>query len=212
MPFVLPKVYPLTDVGLTGLTHAEQVVRLAEGGASFIQLREKRLYGREFYESAKTAVIAAHDLGVRLVINDRADIAAAVGADGVHLGQNDVPAVAARQFLGTRAVIGLSTHNLSQALAATRLPINYLAVGPIFSTSTKDDTEPELGLEGLREIRDGIGEFPLVAIGGITAERATEVLNAGADSVAVVSALLSAPDEIAARTASLIRLLSVQQI
>ena len=208
MTFRLPKIYPLTDTGLTGLTHAEQVYRLAQGGASLIQLREKRAAGREFYESAKSAVRAAHERGIRLIINDRADIAAAVGADGVHLGQDDLPVTAAREFLGPQSIIGVSTHNLSQAMEARALPIDYLAVGPIFSTSTKDDTESELGLDGLSDIRRRIGEFPLVAIGGIALDRATDVLRAGADSVAIISALLSSPSEITARTAKLFQLLS----
>lgn len=159
MSFLLPKIYPLTDVGLTGLKHAEQVCRLAQGGASLIQLRYKNAAAREFYESAKAAVVAAHERRVRLIINDRADIAAAVGADGVHLGQDDLPVTAARELLGPQSIIGLSTHNLSQAMAATALPIDYLAVGPIFSTSTKEDIEPELGLDGLIEIRERIGSF-----------------------------------------------------
>ena len=193
----------MTDVGLTGLTHAEQVRRLAHGGASLIQLRDKTSSGREFFESARAALIEARECRVKLIINDRADIAAAVGADGVHLGQNDLPAAAARELLGPRAIIGLSTHNLSQAMAATRLPIDYLALGPIFMTSSKDDTEPELGLEGLKDVRNVVVDFPLVAIGGITPERALDVLNAGASSIAVLSAVLTKPDEISLQTSRL---------
>jgi thiamine-phosphate pyrophosphorylase len=206
--FVLPKVYPITDAGLTGLSHAAQVRRLAQGGASFVQLREKTAPGREFYESAKAAVVAAHECGVKLIINDRADIAAAVGADGVHLGQDDLPVNAARELLGTDAIIGLSTHNPSQAAAALGLAINYLAFGPVFSTYTKDNPAPEVGLNGLSVVRKKTGNFPIVAIGGITEQNAIDVIQAGANSVAVISALLSDSKEITHKTSTLLRLLS----
>ena len=209
MSFRLPKIYPLTDVGLTGLTHAEQVRRLAKGAALLIQVRDKTSNARDFLESAKAAVIAARECGVKLIINDRADIAAAVRADGVHLGQDDLPVAAARELLGAKAIIGLSTHSLLQAEAAPRLGIDYLALGPVFSTGTKD-TAPEVGLEGLKAVRSKVGEFPLVAIGGITRDLALDVLHAGANSVAVISALLRNPHEIAAQTAHLLQI--VQQI
>jgi thiamine-phosphate pyrophosphorylase len=205
--FRLPKLYPLTDVGLTGLTHAEQVRRLANGGASLIQLREKTMGAREFYESAKTAVMVAKQFSIKLIINDRVDIAVAVGADGVHLGQDDLPVAAARELLGPKAIIGLSTHNSSQAQAAMNLPIDYLAAGPVFSTSTKDDTAPKLGLEGVREVRNAVGEFQLVAIGGITANTALDVFCAGANSIAIINALLRNPEEISAQTSRLLQLL-----
>ncbi len=190
----LPRVYPLTDVQLSGLSHAEQVRLLSEGGASLIQLREKRMPALEFYEQARFAQRS----GVRLIINDRVDIALAVGASGVHLGQDDIPPEAARRLLGPQAIIGYSTHNIDQAVSATKLPINYLAILPIFATTTKSDTAPVLGLDGLRAVRNAIGQFPLVAIGGITSTNAREVIDAGADSVAVISALLSAADIVTA--------------
>ena len=184
----LPRVYPLTDVQLSGLSHAEQVRLLSLGGASLIQLREKGMPALEFYEQAK----AAQRSGVRLIINDRVDITLAVGAAGVHLGQDDLPPEAARKLLGPQAIIGYSTHNMDQAISATKLPIDYVAIGPIFSTTTKSDTAPVLGLDGLRTVRRAIGEFPLVAIGGITLANARDVIDAGADCVAVISTLLSA--------------------
>jgi thiamine-phosphate pyrophosphorylase len=196
----LPRVYPLTDVQLSGLSHVEQVRRLSLGGASFIQLREKRMPALEFYEQAK----AAQQSGVRLIINDRVDIALAVGAAGVHLGQDDMPPEAARKLLGPQAIIGYSTHNVDQAIDAVRLPIDYLAIGPIFSTTTKTDTAAVLGLEGLRAVRQAVGDFPLVAIGGITHANAREVIHAGADSVAVISTLLSSPYGITAATQNLL--------
>jgi thiamine-phosphate pyrophosphorylase len=198
----LPRVYPITDVQLSGLSHAEQVRLLSLGGASLIQLREKRMPALEFYQHAR----AAHRNGVRLIINDRVDIAVAAGAAGVHLGQDDMPPEAARKLLGPHAIIGYSTHNIEQAIDAIQRPIDYLAIGPIFSTTTKSDTAPVLGLEGLRTVRQASGSFPLVAIGGITAANAREVIEAGADSVAVISALLSLPDRITPLTQSLFRL------
>lgn len=190
----LPRVYPLTDVQLSGLTHAEQVRLLNLGGASLIQLREKRMPALDFYEQAK----AAQQSGVQLIINDRVDIALAVGAAGVHLGQDDMPPEAARRLLGPHAIIGYSTHNVEQAIDAVKLPIDYVAIGPIFSTATKTDTAPVVGLDGLRAVRRAIGQFPLVAIGGITHANAREAIDAGADSVAVISAVLSQPDITAA--------------
>jgi thiamine-phosphate pyrophosphorylase len=185
--FQLPRVYPITDVQLSGLSHAEQVRLLSLGGATLIQLREKRMPALEFYEQAE----AAQQPGVQLIINDRVDIALAIGASGVHLGQDDMPPEAARKLLGPRAIIGYSTHNVDQAISSIKLPIDYVAIGPIFSTTTKSDTAPVVGLEGLRAVRHAIGEFPLIAIGGITHANAREVIDAGADSVAVISALLS---------------------
>jgi thiamine-phosphate pyrophosphorylase len=192
----LPRVYALTDVGLSGLSHAEQVELLSAGGATLVQLREKGMPAREFYHQAKEAVDVAARRGLQLIINDRVDVALAVGAQGVHLGQDDMPPEAARRLLGPGAVIGYSTHNIEQAIAATKLPIEYLAIGPIFATTTKSDTAPVLGLEGVRTVREAIGTFPLVAIGGITHANAREVIEAGADSVAVISALLSDPTRI----------------
>ena len=201
----LPRVYALTDVRLSGLSHAEQVDLLSAGGATLVQLREKEMPPREFYEQAKAAVDVASRRGVQLIVNDRVDVALAVGARGVHLGQDDMPPEAARKLLGPEAVIGYSTHNIDQALAATKLPIDYLAIGPIFATTSKSDTAPVLGLEGLRAVRRAIGAFPLVAIGGITSANAAGVIAAGADSVAVISALLSNFSRISEATRSLLQ-------
>ena len=197
------KIYPLTDVRLSGLSHAEQVVRLSNGGAKLIQLREKNLTPRQFFKQAEEASDIARQRGVRIVINDRVDIALALKADGVHLGQGDFPPEAARRLLGEETIIGVSTHNVEQARRAFRLPVNYLAIGPIFNTYSKSNSEPVLGLEGLRSVRDAIRDFPLVAIGGITPANAREVLAAGADAIAVLSALLAKSNEITERTRKL---------
>lgn len=201
----LPRIYALTDVRLSGLTHAEQVRLLSAGGARLIQLREKRMAPEEFYEQAKAAMVVAREKGVQLIVNDRVDVVLAVGAHGVHLGQDDLPIDAARTLLGSEAIIGYSTHNVEQAIEATKLPIDYLAIGPIFATATKDDTAPVLGLDGLRAVRRAIGDFPLVAIGGITLANARDVIEAGADSVAMISALLSDPARISETTQSLLQ-------
>ena len=200
----LPKFYPITDTRLTGLSHAEQVARLRDGGARFIQLREKHLSPREFYDAAQAALDLARERGVRLIINDRADIALALGADGVHLGQDDLDPAVARRLLGDRFIIGYSTHSVAQAIEAARQPVDYIALGPIFPTRTKENPSPTVGLEALRRVRDTIDpSVALVAIGGITRATAPAALAAGADSVALISALLDAPDKIAARTKEL---------
>lgn len=201
----LPRVYPLTDVQLSGLSHSEQVELLSSGGASLIQLREKRMPALDFYEQAKAALAVAERRGVKLIINDRVDVALALGAHGVHLGQDDLPPEAARKLLGAAAILGYSTHNVDQALEAVKLPIDYLAIGPIFPTTSKTDTFPVIGLEGLGAVRRAIGEFPLVAIGGITNANARDAIEAGADSVAVISALLADPNRITETTRSLIQ-------
>ena len=202
--FPAVKVYPITDVRLSGLTHAEQVTRLIQGGATLIQLREKNLTPREFFHQAQAALEVARAHDVRIIINDRVDIALALQADGVHLGQHDMPPHAARAILGAEALIGFSSHNPVQAISAGTLPIDYLAIGPIFPTSSKNDPDPVVGLAGLHEVREAMGDMPLVAIGGINAENIGTVLNDGADCVAVISAVLADPFNISSNTEHLI--------
>ena len=181
--------YPLTDRAISGLPHHEQIRALAQRGIAIVQLREKHLASREFYLAAVAARTVASEVGVKLIINDRVDIALAVQADGVHLGQEDLPAGVARQMLGPDAIIGISTHNLDQARIASHEPVDYVAVGPIFATSTKNAPNPTVGLEELSRIRGELKSMALVAIGGITESRFPEVLAAGADAVAVISDL-----------------------
>ena len=201
------RLYPITDTRISALSHATQVAQLTDGGARLIQLREKGLAPREFYREAEMAMRVAHDKGAQLIINDRADIALALGAGGVHLGQDDLPAGAARRLLGPDAIIGLSTHSVAQAQLAAGMPINYLAVGPIFFTSTKGNPEPVVGLDGLRIVRDVVGAMPLVAIGGISAANAPLVISAGADAVAVINALLGGESDISDTTRHFLQLL-----
>ena len=180
------RLYPLTDRRLSGLSHAEQVSQLSEGGATLVQLREKILSPFEFYTEAEAALRVARERGVKIIINDRVDIALALKADGVHLGQDDLPPEAARRILGPDAIIGFSTHDPGQARLAAQMPVDYIAIGPIFATATKEASDPPVGLEGLRIVRQTVGTIPLVAIGGITLENGQEVLDAGADAIAAV--------------------------
>ena len=176
------------------------------GGAEIIQLREKSATSLDFYESAFEAVQVAHRHGVRIIINDRVDIAKAVSADGVHLGQDDLPPENARDLLGEDAIIGFSTHSVEQAVAAKESPVDYIAIGPIFGTRTKDRPDLEIGVEGLRAVRDAIGTFPLVAIGGINVSNVSDVLGAGADSAAIIEAVIGDPSNIAEKMQVLIEL------
>ena len=202
--FRLPRIYPITDTQTSGLSHAEQVELLADGGATLIQLREKHAPALEFYEQAKAALEVANRRGVQLLINDRADIALALGTAGVHLGQDDLPPAAARGLLGAAAIIGYSTHSLAQIQEAATLPVDYFAIGPIFPTPTKENPDPVVGLEGVRLAREAIGDRPLVAIGGISQTSARDVIAAGADSVALIHALLAGPQKISETLRSLL--------
>lgn len=191
MKLQLPKIYPVTDTRLAKIPHAAQVEKLVEGGATIVQLRDKHAAPKDFYEAAKEALEIARRRNVKIIINDRVDLALALRTDGVHLGQNDLPPEQARKILGESAIIGFSTHNIEQAISAVRLPINYLAIGPVFTTRTKDNPEKAVGLETVKRVREAIGDFPLVAIGGITSENFREVLAAGADSLAIIADLIS---------------------
>jgi thiamine-phosphate pyrophosphorylase len=186
--FRLPRIYPITDSRISGLSHAEQIAVFADGGATLVQLRDKTTPALHFYNQAREALKVAAKHGVQLIVNDRVDIALALGAAGVHLGQDDLPPDAARRLLGDDAVIGFSIHSVEQAVVAASLPIDYLAIGPIFTTSTQENPSPVVGLDGLRVVREATGKIPLVAIGGITPANTPEVLDAGADSVAMISA------------------------
>jgi thiamine-phosphate pyrophosphorylase len=205
LSFCLPRLYPITDTLISGLSHAEQVERLAAGGASLVQLREKRASPDEFYQAALGAMLVARRLGIQIIINDRVDIAIAAGADGVHLGPDDLPPERARFLLGETRLIGFSTHTLEQALEADSAPVDYVAIGPVFQTSSKERPDAVVGLETVAEVRRRIAK-PLVAIGGVTLASASAVIEAGAGSVAVISDLLSAVD-IAKRTRDFIELL-----
>lgn len=175
---------------LSGLSHLEQVKRLAAGGATLIQLREKHLSPRKFFDDAQAAVEFASQNQISLIINDRVDIALAAGAAGVHLGQDDMPPNLARKVLGADAIIGYSTHSIGQANLAATLPVDYLAIGPIFETQTKEDHDPVVGIEGLALLGEAVGDMPIVAIGGIAAGDLAAVFASGADSAAMISEII----------------------
>lgn len=206
MNFDLPRIYPITDTRLSGLSHADQARCLIAGGAAFIQLREKHSSPGEFYDAAVEAIKIAHADSVKIMINDRVDIALAANADGVHLGQDDLPPEYARRILGPDKIVGFSAHSVEQAVEAVKLPVDYIAIGPIFATSTKVKPDAIVGLEGLRKVRDAISDFPLVAIGGISADNIDSVFAAGADSAAVISAILSEPGRIAEKMRKLTKI------
>jgi thiamine-phosphate pyrophosphorylase len=179
---------------------------LADGGAALIQIREKHAPAGELLVEVRRALSVAGAYGVRIVINDRADIALAAGADGVHLGQDDLPPAAARKLLGDDAIIGFSTHTLEQVRAAAGLPVDYIAFGPVFSTNTKDNADPTVDPNLLKEARLLTRGRPLVAIGGIDDANLSAVFGAGADSAAVISALISEASQIEQRMRELFRI------
>ena len=189
-----PFVYPIVDSGLVPPERVGAVVAaLAEAGARLIQLRAKSGSDRLREAMAREAVAAAHGGGALLVVNDRADVALVAGADGVHVGQDDLRPEEVRRLLGAGALVGISTHDRAQLAEAADSGADYVAVGPVFATSTKERADPVVGLELVRAARERTA-LPVVAIGGITADRAAEVAAAGADGLAVVSAIAGAPD------------------
>jgi thiamine-phosphate pyrophosphorylase len=194
------RLYLVTDQSLMrGRTLADVVAAAVQGGVSCVQLREKNLDTREFLAQALALKALLAPYRVPLVINDRIDIALACAADGVHLGQSDLPVEQARKLLPPEVFIGWSVETMDDVLQSAALPVDYLGVSPIFSTLTKTDTKTPWGLQGLGRVRAATG-LPLVAIGGMHAGNAREVLRAGADSLAVVSALCAADDPCAAAT------------
>jgi thiamine-phosphate pyrophosphorylase len=201
MNFILPRVYPITDRRLSGLSHLDQTKALIAAGARFIQLREKSLSPLAFYLEARECVCYALEHDAEIIINDRVDIAVAAGARGVHLGQDDLPPEQARQILGSSAIIGYSTHNAEQAAAALTLPIDYIGAGPFAATQTKGNPDPVIGARVLAQIRVAAGSLPIAAIGGINEENVAQATAAGADSVAVIGALFK-PSEINSDTAA----------
>ena len=196
---LLPKIYPITDTSLSGISHLEQIKALIAGGARFIQIRDKGMNSRELFRTIQECQSLARAHDTTLIVNDRVDIAMALDSDGVHLGQDDLLPGEARILLSHERVIGFSTHSVEQAVEAMDIPVDYIAAGPIFHTGSKVDSDPVIGLDGLVEIRRATRDFPLVAIGGIDLENCRAVFSAGADSVAMISGLVSDPSMITAR-------------
>jgi thiamine-phosphate pyrophosphorylase len=171
----------------------EVLIAAAESGASLFQYRNKTASMKEAYTEALALRHAAAKAGVLFIVNDRCDLALAVGADGVHLGQGDLPLDLARKVMGSDKLIGISTHNSNQVREATAGKPDYLGFGPIFTPGSKQDHDSVVGLEGLRAMRE-LTSLPVFAIGGIQIDQVGEVVRAGANGVAVISAILKAPD------------------
>ena len=190
---VLPRLYVILDAALLTVPETECAQKLVVAGVRLLQYRNKRASARELFECAKRLSSILIPQGVTFVVNDRADVAWAADASGVHVGQEDLRAEAARSVIGTGKLLGVSTHTLEQFEEAAVTSADYAAVGPVFSTSTKANPDPVVGSELIRRIRP-LTDKPIVAIGGITLDRAVEVIQAGADCVAVISDILLARD------------------
>jgi thiamine-phosphate pyrophosphorylase len=190
----IPRLYAIIDPAQAGGRGAPEVAEtLLAAGVRLIQLRDKQASSRDLFEQARLVSACVRRCKGIFIVNDRADVARAADADGVHVGQEDLPVELARQILGTEKWVGYSTHVLAQVVEADRSSADYIAFGPIFPTAGKARPDPIVGLEGLREARKLTGK-PLVAIGGITVQNACQVIEAGADSVAVIGGLFTAPD------------------
>lgn len=192
--------YLVTDRGLCGKKEFSCVIMQAlRGGVAFVQLREKNVSTRYFVEEAQKIKALMAPFNAPLIINDRIDVALAVGADGVHIGQEDMPYELARKLMGKDAIIGLSVETWEDVEYAQTLDVEYLGVSPVFETTTKTDTKGSWGLDELARIKK-YSRHPLVGIGGLNASNAAAAIRAGADCIAVVSAVCSAPDPLKAAT------------
>ena len=194
MGFLVPRLYAIVDPARAGGRPPAVVAReLLSAGVRLIQFRDKHALSRQLYKTCVELRGLLRHSSCSLIVNDRADVARAADADGVHLGQDDLPVEMARRVLAPDRWIGCSTHSLDQVAEADRSTADYIAFGPIFPTASKENPDPVVGLEGLREARR-VTRKPLVAIGGITLQNVRELLAAGADSVAVIGDLLNGPD------------------
>jgi thiamine-phosphate pyrophosphorylase len=192
---LFPSLYAILDPSLLPVPPLAFAAPLAGAGVKLMQLRDKRATPRSACTAAKELIAGLSGQGIRIILNDRPDIAALADAGGVHVGQEDLPVEDARRICGDSRWVGVSTHNVQQFREAAATSADYIAVGPIFPTTTKANPDPVVGLELLRAARR-LTRKPIVAIGGITLETAAEVFRAGADSVAVISDLLLARDPV----------------
>jgi thiamine-phosphate pyrophosphorylase len=193
MRLSLPPLYPIVDLTTCPLPIQEVMEVLAASSFNMIQLREKTASSRRLFEDALRSVEYARHLRMQVIVNDRADLAWLAEAQGIHLGQEDLPVEQARKILGIGKVIGVSSHNLHQALAGERSTADYVAIGPVFPTLTKENPDPLVSRQELEEIRKRVTK-PLVAIGGITTENAGTLFELGIDSVAVIRDLFASGD------------------
>lgn len=203
---MIPPLYAILSADIFPGSPEDWARRLAESGVQLIQYRDKLSSSSRLLEAARRLAALSASLHFRLIINDRADIAALSGAAGAHLGQDDLPVESARKICGPHACVGISTHNLDQLRSAIDTSADYIAVGPIFPTATKQNHDPVVGLDFIRQAR-ALTPKPLVAIGGITAGNAPDVYAAGADSIAVASDLASTTD-LPSRISSYLRAIS----
>lgn len=190
--FSLPAIYPILDAGLlqhAGIDLFEFALSLKAAGVRFLQYRDKDSSNAVVLERACRLRSIFPAGQATLILNDRVQLCATTGFDGVHVGQDDLSPADARSILGDEGILGLSTHNASQLSAASHAPVDYVAVGPVFGTTSKHNPDPTVGVEGVAAARSAVAK-PLVAIGGITLENARSVFHAGADSVALISGLL----------------------
>jgi thiamine-phosphate pyrophosphorylase len=190
---LFPSLYAIVDPNLINEPALDLALQLVDGGVELIQLRDKRAPAGELLQEALNWVAGLSPSGVRMIVNDRPDIAAMAGAAGVHVGQEDLPVEEARRICGDSCCVGISTHNLEQVREADRTSADYIAFGPMFLTVTKENADPVTGIELLRAARS-LTQKPIVAIGGITVQSAPEIYRAGADSVAVIRDLILARD------------------
>jgi thiamine-phosphate pyrophosphorylase len=193
MRLVLPRLYVILDAALITSPERDCAASLAEAGVRLLQYRNKPASAGQYLESSRKLAEMLVPRGVSFLVNDRPDVAFLAGASGVHVGQEDLDVEQARRVVGRDKLIGVSTHNLEQFDRAAASSADYIAVGPLFGTSSKTNPDPVVGLAFLRRVR-GLTAKPIVAIGGITVERAAAAIEAGADSVAVISGILSAAD------------------
>lgn len=188
---ILPKLYVILDEALLAGSVGEYAYELAAAGVRWLQYRHKVVPARELLNTSRRLVSILSQNGASLIVNDRPDIAALAGAAGVHVGQEDLEVEQARAIVGRDMRVGVSTHNVEQFRRAAATSADYIAVGPIFATSSKANPDPVVGPEFIRQVRP-LTKKPIVAIGGITLERTRDVLSAGADSLAVISDILRA--------------------
>ena len=193
MALRFPRLYVIVEAGLVREPTTEIARKLIGAGVKMLQYRAKNVPAKEMLASARELAGLARSAGARFFVNDRPDVAYLSKAHGVHVGQDDLDVEEARAVVGPEAWVGLSTHNIEQFEKAARSSADYIAIGPIFETTSKVNPDPVVGLELVRRARH-LTERPVVAIGGITLERAAEVIDAGADSVAVISDILGAED------------------
>ena len=193
MRLVLPRLYVILDSALLTIPVQDCAQELADAGVRLLQYRDKTGPSRDLLHSSRSLASLLTPQGITFIVNDRADVAVLAGASGVHVGQDDLEVEQARALVGKERWVGVSTHNVEQFRAAAATSADYIAVGPVFATTSKANPDPVIGTEFLRRVRD-LSDKPIVAIGGITLENAASVMQAGADCVAVISDILRAPN------------------